>query len=59
MGGGKQGGGGNEKLLHKILSSSPAAVAREFVQAGRMADVYKVRYRLGVELGVWGSGFRV
>jgi len=28
--------------LNKILASSPAAVAAEFVREGRMTDVYKV-----------------
>ena len=34
--------GGNSELLSKILASSPAAVAAEYVREGRMADVYKV-----------------
>ena len=34
--------GGNGELLKKILASSPAAVAAEYVREGRMADVYKV-----------------
>jgi len=33
---------GNGELLKKILASSPAAVAAEYVREGRMADVYKV-----------------
>ena len=36
------GEGGNGELLNKILASSPAAVAAEFVREGRMTDVYKV-----------------
>ena len=34
--------GGNSQLLGKILASSPAEVAAEYVREGRMADVYKV-----------------
>eukprot|EP00960_Hanusia_phi_P044281 756553-Hanusia_phi.AAC.2 len=35
-------GEGNCELLEKILTSSPAAVASEFVREGRVAEIYKV-----------------
>jgi hypothetical protein len=34
--------GGNGELLQKILETSPAAVAAEFVRDGRLTEVYKV-----------------
>lgn len=34
--------GGNSELLQKILASSPAAVAAEFVREERTAEVYRV-----------------